>query len=99
MPAEIAGVMLPGLGHATRATGETDRGRHDVPVMRLRGASERSSKNGKNTRSYSPQVASWFQPCATARRAGLTRSIDPQIIDAEEASPHGSFNQGSALGG
>jgi hypothetical protein len=29
------------------------------------------------------------QPCATARRAGLTRSIDPQIIDAEEASPHG----------
>ena len=24
MPAEIAGVMLPGLGHATRATGETD---------------------------------------------------------------------------
>src|SRR5215204_4937403 len=35
MRAEIAGVMLPGLGHATRATGETDRGRHDVPVMRV----------------------------------------------------------------
>src|SRR5829696_8921173 len=35
MRAEIAGVMLPGLGHATRATGDTARGRHGVPVMRV----------------------------------------------------------------
>src|SRR5829696_3498299 len=66
MPAEIAGVILPGLGHATRATGETDRGRHDVPVRLRLGHPNGRRRMARTTRSYPPQVASFACP----RRSG-----------------------------